>query len=208
MNWSRDSSKILSEDFQKSVWQLRYWAIFSGQALSLIGSALTQFVLLWWITDTTGSVSSLGMAGLAALLPQALLSPLGGTFADRYSRRVIMVAADLVSAACMVVLIGLFLYDNIALWHLYLMMALRSSMQAFQQPAPFAEFVPQAGILLSTRPALGNRVKEQRGDAEKSGGHVETQCPAYGHSTDRQNSQGSCANQHYTRERLIEPGGP
>ncbi|MGD7412831.1 MFS transporter, partial [Ralstonia pseudosolanacearum] len=65
-------------------WRARFWAIFGGQALSLIGSALTQFVLLWWITDTTGSVSALATAGLAALLPQAVLSPLGGTFADRY----------------------------------------------------------------------------------------------------------------------------
>ncbi|MBO1928975.1 hypothetical protein J4731_06660 [Providencia rettgeri] len=50
-----------------------YWA---G---ALCGSALTQFVLLWWITDTTGSVSALAIAGIVALLPQALLSPLGST---------------------------------------------------------------------------------------------------------------------------------
>lgn len=56
-------------------WPLRFWAIFIGQALSLCGSALTQFVLLWWITDTTGSVSALAIAGIVALLPQALLSP-------------------------------------------------------------------------------------------------------------------------------------
>ena len=31
-------------------WQPRFWAIFGGQASSLVGSALTQFVLLWWIT--------------------------------------------------------------------------------------------------------------------------------------------------------------
>ncbi len=119
-------------------WRLRYWMIFAGQAFSLVGSALTQFVLLWWITDTTGSVSALGVAGLFALLPHALLGPLGGTFADRYSRRLIMIVADLVSAACMAVLIVLFLTDSVALWHLYTMMAIRSAMQAFQQPAAMA----------------------------------------------------------------------
>lgn len=119
-------------------WRLRFWVIFCGQALSLIGSAMTQFVLLWWITDTTGSVAALGMAGMAALLPQALLGPLGGTLADRYSRRRLMIAADLVSASCMAVLIALFLTDAVALWHLYAMMAVRSAMQAFQQPAASA----------------------------------------------------------------------
>ncbi|WCM91583.1 MFS transporter [Acidovorax sp. NCPPB 2350] len=122
-------------------WQLRFWTVFGGQALSLVGSALTQFVLLWWITDTTGSVSALAAAGMAALLPQALLSPLGGTLADRYSRRLLMIAADAVSAVCMLVLIGLFLTDRIELWHAYAMMAVRSAMQAFQSPAAAASVV-------------------------------------------------------------------
>lgn len=122
-------------------WQLRFWSVFGGQALSLVGSALTQFVLLWWITDTTGSVSALVMAWLAALLPQALLSPLGGILADRYSRRLLMIVADVVSAVCMLVLIGLFLTDSIALWHAYAMMAVRSAMQALQSPAASASVV-------------------------------------------------------------------
>lgn len=119
-------------------WVLRYWSIFVGQALSLIGSALTQFVLLWWITDTTGSVSALAAAGMAALLPQALLSPLGGTLADRYSRRLLMIGADAISALCMLVLIVLFLTGGVALWHIYTMMFIRSAMQAFQVPAAAA----------------------------------------------------------------------
>ena len=109
-------------------WHWRFALIFGGQSLSLIGSALTQFVLLWWIADRTGSVSALGAAGLAALLPQALLGPFGGVCADRYSRRLLMIAADAVSAACMAVLIGLFLSARIELWHVYVLMAIRSAM--------------------------------------------------------------------------------
>ncbi|WP_206185895.1 MFS transporter [Sphingosinicella sp. BN140058] len=132
--------------------------MFVGQALSLIGSALTQFVLIWWITDTTGSVSALAIAGVVALLPQALLGPLGGTLADRWSRRAIMIAADLISAICMTVLIALFLTDTVALWHLFVMMFIRSAMQAFQQPAANAStamlvpksFLPRAAGLNQT----------------------------------------------------------
>lgn len=136
-------------------WQRRYWSIFTGQALSLIGSAMTQFVLLWWITDTTGSAAALGIAGVAALLPQALLSPLGGIFADRYSRRAIMITADVISAACMLVLISLFASGTVELWHVYTMMFIRSAMQAFQTPAAGASsamlvptsFLPRAAGL-------------------------------------------------------------
>lgn len=122
-------------------WLLRFWSIFGGQAMSLMGSSLTQFVLLWWITDTTGSVAALASAGMAALLPQAVLAPLGGTLADRYSRRLLMIVADGVSALCMGVLIALFLTARIELWHAYAMMAMRSAMQAFQGPAAAASVV-------------------------------------------------------------------
>ncbi|MEN9933567.1 MAG: hypothetical protein RLZZ387_146 [Chloroflexota bacterium] len=119
-------------------WRLRFWSIWLGQALSLIGSALTQFVLIWWITLETASASALAVAGVVALLPQALLGPLGGILADRFSRRLIMIVADTISAACMLVLIWLFQSEQIQLWHLYTMMFIRSSMQAFQAPAATA----------------------------------------------------------------------
>jgi len=136
-------------------WALRFWSVFGGQASSLIGSALTQFVLLWWITDTTGSVSALALAGLFALLPQAILGPIGGAVADRYSRRLIMIVSDLISAGCMMVLIALFLAGTVELWHIYTMMFIRSAMQAFQVPAAAAstamlvpqDFIPRAAGL-------------------------------------------------------------
>lgn len=145
-----------------SAWKLRYGLVFAGQSLSLLGSALTQFVLLWWITDTTGDITALASAGIAALLPQALLSPLGGTLADRHSRRVLMICADLVSALCMVVLIALFLSGSVVLWQVYTMLAIRSAMQAFQAPAAAASvamlvppgFLPRAVGLNQTVQAM------------------------------------------------------
>lgn len=143
-------------------WKLRYGLIFAGQSLSLLGSALTQFVLLWWITDTTGDISALATAGIAALLPQAILAPLGGTLADRYSRRLLMICADVISALCMAVLIALFLSDSIALWQVYTMLMIRSAMQAFQAPASGASvamlvppgFLPRAAGMSQTVQAL------------------------------------------------------
>ncbi len=119
-------------------WQPRFFTIWTGQALSLIGSALTQFVLLWWITKTTESSSALAIAGMAGLLPQALLGPLGGTLADRLSRRTIMIVADSISAIAMIVMVYLFSSNLIQLWHIYTLMFVRSSMQAFQSPAAAA----------------------------------------------------------------------
>ena len=121
-----------------SNWQPRFWSIWIGQALSLIGSSLTQFVLLWWITSTTNSASALAIAGVMALLPQALLGPLGGTLADRLPRRLIMIVSDSITALCMIVLVLLFSSNTVQIWHIYVLMFIRSSMQAFQSPAASA----------------------------------------------------------------------
>ncbi len=128
--------------------------------MSLLGSSLTQFVLLWWITDITGDISALATAGMAALLPQAVLSPLGGAIADRYSRRAIMIISDAISAICMVVLIVLFHTGTIEIWHVYVMMAVRGAMQAFQSPASAASvamLVP--GSFLSRAAGLNQTVQ-------------------------------------------------
>jgi DHA3 family macrolide efflux protein-like MFS transporter len=130
-------------------WKPRFFTIWGGQSLSLFGSALTQFVLLWWITDTTGSASALAVAGIAALLPQAILSPIAGTFADRWSRRLVMIGADAITAATILVLAILFAAGTVQIWQVYLAMFIRSSMQAFQQPAAAAStpmLVPQEWI--------------------------------------------------------------
>ena len=130
-------------------WQPRFFAIWAGQALSLVGSALTQFVLLWWITQTTNSVSALAIAGMMGLLPQALLGPLGGTLADRWNRRLIMIVADSVTALCMVAMVLLFASGSIQLWHVYTLMFVRSAMQAFQSPAASAStslLVPESWL--------------------------------------------------------------
>jgi MFS transporter, DHA3 family, macrolide efflux protein len=116
-------------------WKPRFFTIWTGQAISLVGSSLTQFVLVWWITQETGSASALAMAGMMAMLPAALFSPLSGAIADRFSRRAIMILADAITAACMLLLVILFATDQIELWHIYTLMFVRSTMQSFQQPA-------------------------------------------------------------------------
>ncbi len=66
-----------------------------------------------------------------------------------------MVTADTISALCMLVLIALFLTERIELWHVYLMMFVRSAMQALQTPAASASvamlvprsFLPRAAGL-------------------------------------------------------------
>jgi DHA3 family macrolide efflux protein-like MFS transporter len=86
-----------------------FWTIWSGQALSLVGSQASQFALVWWLTLETGSPAVLSTATLVALLPSVVLGPAIGALVDRWSRRLTMIVADSAVALGSLVLAGLFL---------------------------------------------------------------------------------------------------
>lgn len=107
-------------------WRAHFFTIWGGQAISLIGSQLVQFALIWYLTVETGSATVLALASLAGMLPQVLLGPFAGTLVDRWSRRVVMLAADSAIALATLFLAFLFAVDSVEIWHIYLLMFLRS----------------------------------------------------------------------------------
>lgn len=107
-------------------WAKKYYTIFAGQAVSLFGSGLVQFALVWYLTQKTGSATVLAVATLVAMLPQVVLSPIVGALVDRWNRRMIMILADAVIALSTVVLALLFFLGIVQIWHIYLIMFLRA----------------------------------------------------------------------------------
>jgi DHA3 family macrolide efflux protein-like MFS transporter len=116
-------------------WATPFFTIWTGQAVSLLGSQLVQFALIWWLTKTTGSATVLATATLVGLLPQILLGPIAGAFVDRLSRRAIMIIADSVIALATVLLAYLFWSDLVQIWQVYLLMFIRALAGSFHWPA-------------------------------------------------------------------------
>lgn len=116
-------------------WARRFFTIWTGQALSLFGSALVQFALIWWLTQESGSATVLAFATLAAMLPQILLGPFAGALVDRWDRRRIMIVADATIAGFSLLLAYLFATGTVQVWHIYAIMAIRSIGGAFHFPA-------------------------------------------------------------------------
>jgi DHA3 family macrolide efflux protein-like MFS transporter len=112
-------------------WKPRFFSIFIGQALSLLGSQLVGFALIWYLTETTGSAIVLTITTLVVTVPRVVLSPFIGPLVDRWDRRKTMIIADLFIAVATIVLAVLFSKGNIELWHIYLILFLRSSAGAF-----------------------------------------------------------------------------
>ena len=118
-----------------SRWKARFFTIWSGQAFSLLGSALVQFALIWWLTKTTGSATVLATASLVGMLPQVFLMPIAGALVDRWNRRVVMLISDSLIALATLVLAVLFWQDLVQIWHIYALMFVRSALGGFHWAA-------------------------------------------------------------------------
>lgn len=116
-------------------WKTTFGFIWAGQSFSLLGSALVQFALVWWLTKTTGSATILAMATLVALLPQVFLGPFAGAIVDRVNRKVIMIVADGGTALVTLALVVIAWNGLLQPWHVYVAMFLRSLGSAFHWPA-------------------------------------------------------------------------
>ncbi|MBS1248575.1 MAG: hypothetical protein MAG431_00127 [Chloroflexi bacterium] len=116
-------------------WKAPFYTVWSGQAISLLGSQLVQFALIWYITEETGSATALAGATMVALLPRVFLSPFIGALVDRWNRKRIMLIADTLIALATLVMALLFTLDVIELWHIYSLLMARAIGGAFHAPA-------------------------------------------------------------------------
>ena len=107
-------------------WKPYFFTIWGGQQFSLIGSALVDFALVWYMTETTGSAVILTTATLVGMLPKIFFSPFLGALVDRWKRRYIMVFADGLIALATVGLAVLFWLDLVQIWHIYILLFIRT----------------------------------------------------------------------------------
>ncbi len=119
-------------------WRRPFFSIWGGQTLSLAGSSVAMFALIWWITDETGSATVLAIASLFSMLPGVLLGPFAGVLVDRWNRRAIMFTADSVIALASLGLVYLFWADSVQVWHIYCVMFIRALGTMFHTPAMFS----------------------------------------------------------------------
>src|SRR6059036_2299946 len=72
--------------------------VWSGQLISTIGSALTSLAASILVYRATNSALSVGLMLMATAAPSIFLGLIAGVFVDRFDRKRIMIAANLVRA--------------------------------------------------------------------------------------------------------------
>jgi MFS family permease len=103
----------------------------------------------WLIYELTDSAFQLGLVRGVQALPILLLSPIGGSTADRYSRKMQVITAQVVDGLLFGLLALLIFTGGIEPWHVYVTAVVMAAVMSFQQPsraAMISDSVPPSAL--------------------------------------------------------------
>ena len=109
--------------------------LFFGEGLSLLADQAFFVALTLLVVRVAGPGFELGTVLAVAAVPGAILMPVGGALADRFSPAPMMVLSSIGRFALLVVVAALVLLDATRVWHLYLIGGFLSVLDALYYPA-------------------------------------------------------------------------
>lgn len=122
--------------------QSAFRLLFAARSISSLGDRLVPVALAFAVLNLTGSATSLGVVLAAQTIPLVLFVLVGGVWADRLARRLVMVSSDLVRAASQGLCAALLLTGTAHLWELVVLQAIYGTARAFFDPAALS-VIPQ-----------------------------------------------------------------
>src|SRR5450759_2153697 len=128
-------NEVISRRWHKPDGFRAFLLVWSGQVLSMIGSAMTAFALSIWAYQKTGLATSLALVDFFFLGATIVATPLAGVYVDRWNRKLTMMLSDLVAVAATIAALALYLSGHLQIWHLYVAASLQGLGSAFQWPA-------------------------------------------------------------------------
>jgi MFS transporter, DHA3 family, macrolide efflux protein len=128
-------------EYMNEHWKKNTILFLTSQIVSLFGSMLVQYAIMWYITLETKSGVMMTISIICGFAPTLLLSPFAGVWADRLNRKMLIIVADLVIASATLVIAILFLLGFDAIWLLFVVSAMRALGAGIQSPAVNA-FLP------------------------------------------------------------------
>lgn len=93
--------------------------IWSGQFVSAIGSAMTQFALTIWVWQFTEQATAIALFSFFFYFPQFFVALFSGIMVDKFNRKHLMILGDTCVALCTLTVALLYSTNNLLIWHLY-----------------------------------------------------------------------------------------
>jgi MFS family permease len=109
--------------------------LWIGLAISIAGSQMQIWALLWQVRILTDQPIALGGIGLARILPVIVFSLIGGAVADSANRRRVLFVTQSVMALVALALAWLTFQGQITLWQIYALTAIQATALAFDLPS-------------------------------------------------------------------------
>lgn len=125
----------MTQTEEKKHWKRDIILFLSSQTISLFGSALVQYSIMWYVTLTTKSGLMMTLFIVCGFIPTFLLSPFAGVWADRFNRKYLIMIADAMIAIVTLLLALTFLLGYDAPWLLFVIAAVRALGAGIQTPA-------------------------------------------------------------------------
>jgi len=123
-------------------WKRKIALFLSSQFISMFGSSLVQFAIIWNITLTTKSGSAMTLAIMFSFLPQIVITPFAGVWADRYNRKLLIVLSDALVAVSTLILALFYISGYQSIVMIYVVLGVRSFGSGIQSPSVSA-LIPQ-----------------------------------------------------------------
>ncbi len=112
-----------------------YRLLFIGQFISFLGSSITAVALSYQIYTVTQSTAYVGLLGMFQLVPLSISGFIGGSVADRFDRKKIIIISEIVLTLTSLSLVATALLPNISVWILFTIAAVASFVSGFHRPA-------------------------------------------------------------------------
>jgi DHA3 family tetracycline resistance protein-like MFS transporter len=116
--------------------------LWSGMCVSLLGDGIFLVAMAWQVYALSNAPSALAMVGIAMTLPTIACLLLGGVVSDRFDRRRVILATDVVRGLAVGLIAVLALAGALQLWHIAVLVALYGVGTGFFAPA-FDALVPE-----------------------------------------------------------------
>lgn len=120
-----------------------------GEAVSMTGTWMQVMAQGWVMTSLTTSAVMLGLVNFAAGVPMLALTMVGGVVADRWDRRHILLATQVIQIGLAVLLGWLVATQRIQVWHVIAVAFVLGVSSSFEMPAASAlvpELVPKTEV--------------------------------------------------------------